>query len=89
MKKEIQPLDDMLFSEIIKFYDKNYKVLFRVFLDNLVGFSPENIAYTEGECLIIDKRISIPPKLENYPFGDLRLHKKTTYLYGKATKSKN
>ena len=83
LKRKIEINEDMLFSDIYEFYKKDYKVLYRSFLSNLIGFEPAAIPAMNTECLIVDNDLFIPTQLVSQERW-FSIRKKTVILYGRA-----
>tara|TARA_B110000438_G_scaffold80638_1_gene80581 strand:+ start:586 stop:1656 length:1071 start_codon:yes stop_codon:yes gene_type:complete len=83
LKRNIEINEDMLFSDIYEFYKKDYKVLYRLLLPNLVGFEPVAIPKMDTSCLIVDNDLFIPTQLVSREKW-FSIRKKTVVLYGKA-----
>jgi len=80
LNKNIILNKDIKFSEVFDYYKEDSKVLYRTYLPNLVGFDPKIIQYLESSCLIVDKRIFFPTKLQKDV--SFRITKKTILFYG-------
>jgi len=83
LKRKIEINEDMLFSDVYEFYKTKYKVLYRLFLSNLVGFDPAAIPSMNTECLIVDNKVFIPTQLVSQK-KLFNIRKKTVILYGRA-----
>ena len=83
LKRNIELNEDILFSHIYEFYKKDYKVLYRSYLSNLIGFEPAAIPAMNNECLIVDNDLFIPTQLVSQERW-FSIRKKTVILYGRA-----
>ena len=81
LNKNIKINADTKFSEVFDYYKDDYKVLYRTYLPNLVGFDPNLIQILESSCMVVDKRLYIPTKLEKDI--SFRIKKKTIIFSSK------
>ena len=83
LKRNIELNEEMLFSDIYDFYKKDYKVLYRLFMSNLIGFKPASIPKMNTECLIVDNDLFIPTELDSQEKW-FRIRKNTVIFSGKT-----